>query len=63
MNNYKYYRNVVFFIIVPNLILAALMFITKNKIISYLWVVSCFIYFIAFAVQPDKVFFRKKTNK
>lgn len=63
MRNYKFYRNTVLFVIVPNILLYIAMLITKNKIIAGIWIVSCFIYFILFVVQPEKVFFIDKNGK
>lgn len=60
MSNYKYYRNLVLFICIPNLILFSFAIILHNKTLANVWAISCLIYFIAFVIQPEKASFKIK---
>ena len=56
----RYYKNVFCFVVIPNIILFILAVSLNNKTIGTLWAISCIIYFICFAAQPEKVFFIKE---
>lgn len=53
----SYYEKVFWLVCLPNIILFLAAIIFKSETIGTLWAVSCMIYFICFAAQPDKVFF------
>lgn len=59
MSIYKYYRNVVYFLIVPNIVVFILMLLTKGiwqTVFKDVWIILVFAYFIAFIFQPEKAF-------
>jgi hypothetical protein len=60
-DSYRFYRNTVFFVCIPNvLFFIGALITTPNTVLSdvfkYTWMITTLIYFVLFVIQPEKAF-------